>query len=1286
MAGKNFKQLTTLQKAIYTRIYDEVHNSRSYGVFSPEGKNLGMKTKKDGGESKVAWGSYKQIENAVRAIEDPSYESLSALTGDQHKVRNFYNNILLPNKALEDVTIDTHAVAAALLRPLAGSDTEVTHNLGGGVPASSITGAKGTYGFFADAYREAARQRGMKPREMQSITWEAVRGLFPSEWKQNKKNKVLVDSLWKRYSGGRTKIDVIRKEILKSAGGINNPEWFGFDSRGAKGGGSRGDTKKLDGPGVSRGAAKTGGYGGRGYPGDPRVPTTGKIPVFLEEKTQPKEIRFAFMPADQDYLAAVDKGDTGGAQAMVDQAAKAAGYKGPWYHGSDGSFSSFKAGSMFTKDSSYAKDHGSTVKRFYLRGVDNPIPLSLGEFQGLGGAKGISRLSGTYQLGDSLIVNDPSQVKSAEPVTRDDDGNVIPLSERFNPGEDDFNYMPATDEMGFYSRVAQVAESNKISKGPGNQILATIKKQPGVRDDEIKWLGLEEFLKGKKQVTKEELTDFIRENNLQMEETVLGTDSGDLGKKIPVEEIRLVQRKDPIGGKETWYRESSDGSYREDVTQPIDRWLEEGVIKSVEDYDQWWIDNSKEQGEDFVTVDEYTETSTGDRTKYESETLPGAEPGSYKEVLLKMPVSDRKMTLEEMIATPDYGQFIIDYFNGNDSPARQKKIHKSYLAGEPFKTRDYGPVDLNFNSRDEPNYKSSHWDEPNVLAHIRFNVRKGPNGERILFIEELQSDWHREGREGGYGGVIPDAPFKTSWHELALKRVLRFAAEGNFDKLAWINGEETAKRYDLSKKVSEVVYDEATQSLNAYSKTGIVFMEKGVPPEKIAEYIGKEPAERLLNQPYDHPLAEMSYEQDKYGGFGYVKKPGSKTSKRLKGEELKVGGEWAHNLYDKMVPQFLKKYGKKWGAKVEDVEIGLRDPGELKSIDNKPANFDSINITAEMKESVEAGQAMYMPATEADSRIPSRVPAKPVVSNRSPMLQWLAQSFIEKGLIDKEDWDTAVNALSPIDAKRSQIPDAFKVGQVNQNYPMVLDSVKQEKFVDVLLGEGPKEGTSVGLRIDIKAFENSLAKVASGELDFPVYVVAIHSEGSAKSIGKDIEGYSAIAAVSNPSFLIGSEKGSLAIAAGKPKTTLATVEGEWMPLSEVPNVTGEGWTRVGMDPTRHSYFYDKVSGQPIKGGSLAISFGNTVFVRDAIPMTPEEASGVLYMPAKEVGGSTVYKGEEGARVIKTKSGKFRVYGANKALLGIASSQKMADRILQRGTKKVSIRKRPSRGLAGVGGS
>src|SRR5207253_9954080 len=36
----------------------------------------------------------------------------------------------------------------------------------------------------------------------------------------------------------------------------------------------------------------------------------------------------------------------------------------------------------------------------------------------------------------------------------------------------------------------------------------------------------------------------------------------------------------------------------------------------------------------------------------------------------------------------------------------------------------------------------------------------------------------------------------------------------------------------------------------------------------------------------------------------------------LKGLDLKVGGNWARNLYDEKIPNFLNKYARKWGAKV----------------------------------------------------------------------------------------------------------------------------------------------------------------------------------------------------------------------------------------------------------------------------------------------------------------------------------------------------------------------------------
>jgi hypothetical protein len=48
------------------------------------------------------------------------------------------------------------------------------------------------------------------------------------------------------------------------------------------------------------------------------------------------------------------------------------------------------------------------------------------------------------------------------------------------------------------------------------------------------------------------------------------------------------------------------------------------------------------------------------------------------------------------------------------------------------------------------NYRSSHWSEPNVLAHARYNERLADNGATVLFVEEIQSDWHQAGRERGY--------------------------------------------------------------------------------------------------------------------------------------------------------------------------------------------------------------------------------------------------------------------------------------------------------------------------------------------------------------------------------------------------------------------------------------------------------------------------------------------------------------------------------------------------------
>lgn len=224
--GKKYSDLSVWQKAVFLRAFDEQNNPRNYPIVNPEGTFAGTAKNANGNDSKVAWGDFGSISKAIGILTDPTRANVSARLGQEHKVRNFYNNLLLPNESTHgDVTIDTHAVAAALLRPLSGSDIPVLHNFGGGgAPSSAFTGASGTYGLHADAYREAAQKRGILPREMQSITWEAVRGLFVPEFK-TEKNRRLVDAIWTDYENKKIDANETRNRIEAVAGGIRPPSW-----------------------------------------------------------------------------------------------------------------------------------------------------------------------------------------------------------------------------------------------------------------------------------------------------------------------------------------------------------------------------------------------------------------------------------------------------------------------------------------------------------------------------------------------------------------------------------------------------------------------------------------------------------------------------------------------------------------------------------------------------------------------------------------------------------------------------------------------------------------------------------------------------------------------------------------------------------------------------------------------------------------------------------------------------------------------------------------------------
>ena len=53
-------------------------------------------------------------------------------------------------------------------------------------------------------------------------------------------------------------------------------------------------------------------------------------------------------------------------------------------------------------------------------------------------------------------------------------------------------------------------------------------------------------------------------------------------------------------------------------------------------------------------------------------------------------------------------------------------------------------------------FTGAHWARENIVAHARVKTRVDASGAKVLFIEEVQSDWHQQGRDRGYADATPE--------------------------------------------------------------------------------------------------------------------------------------------------------------------------------------------------------------------------------------------------------------------------------------------------------------------------------------------------------------------------------------------------------------------------------------------------------------------------------------------------------------------------------------------------
>jgi hypothetical protein len=533
----------------------------------------------------------------------------------------------------------------------------------------------------------------------------------------------------------------------------------------------------------------------------------------------------------------------------------------------------------------------------------------------------------------------------------------------------------------FYSQVEKVITDKMPKRAPADQVRGILKPEYGIKKEELDWLGIDDFLASKDAFSKDEVLDFVRSNNVQVEEVIKGG----------------TFRTGDIFIKE-WNSESTERNGRKgklhyfqaDITRPHPVYEEHGQkirVGSIFEDGKIFEATSAQGVKQFHTFDEakrylndgaevrFMDEGLGNPfeaspTKYSDRVLPGGE--NYRELLLTLPTSESALTSDQLTRYQK-----LDAMDTGDVSIAQRQEWEM-LANRK-----------NLNSANDRIFQSKHFDEPNILAHIRFNDRTDADGKKTLFIEEIQSDWHQAGREQGYSpkgpqkqyflrkpdgdigqdfaskeegeqffdknphagsldsfinnetGVL-DAPFKKSWHELAFKRALRYAAENGYGAVAWTTGETQNDRYDLSTQVKSLsyTYSDGQYGIKGVSLRGNPF-DIGVYDEAgLAAAVGKELAEKIKT--------------DREGGL---------LTKEYTGDNLKLEGSGMKGFYDKIIPNFVDKYTRKWDAKVTPAEINTNQYGVVQSgtgdfyivgNDSKPIGEKSAARPYKIEENAEA--------------------------------------------------------------------------------------------------------------------------------------------------------------------------------------------------------------------------------------------------------------------------------------------------------------------------------------------
>lgn len=495
----------------------------------------------------------------------------------------------------------------------------------------------------------------------------------------------------------------------------------------------------------------------------------------------------------------------------------------------------------------------------------------------------------------------------------------------------------ASDRLAppFYSTLDRAVESAPLAKAPAEQWLGTLQNMPGVKGEEFDWRGLGQYLndnKGKV-LTKQDVMGRLSQNPVEVKEVMKG------GAQTYGQSQFAEDEADSL--LDNWHQ-----NFEEENGRPAT--IDESAAARQEIIDDIRANPADYDAEEGVRG-----------TKYSEYQLPGGD--NYREMLFTLPTDKGSPTRQQFRLLDAEG----NVQGAGDVTVAQRWRDRGLQPGQQIVQLQVPDIQA---AERQGLFQSSHWDEPNVLAHVRMNDREisdaSGSPQKTLFLEELQSDWHQKGRKEGYKGVnqpfdqaaaekrfeelgykfgsgrqpytlagehvrpndlpleartvfdslingsasnysmVPDAPFKKTWPDMVLRRMVREAAEKGYDQIAWTDGATQADRYDLSKKIRSVMAfknEDGTFHVEAMPQGARgdydnIHLGDRLTKEQLVDNVGKELADKIASQ--EGPAHTYA------------------------GGDLRVGGEGMKAFYDQELPRRATKLFGKLGGKVEKKPMG----------------------------------------------------------------------------------------------------------------------------------------------------------------------------------------------------------------------------------------------------------------------------------------------------------------------------------------------------------------------------